>query len=214
MFSGSTDSIKCVLVAKPTRSQALCSHFLKKHSCFCTACIVTSKQQSELKHQQGAWGNGCGCLPWAKSSTDVVECSSWLWWCYSIWFGIQFSKADLNYRLPEELRGQKAWWLVFSKWLTPSHGNQQHLHTRLSHPAPFQTVIFAFCPQLCQTLQLLPRHVNHWLISEALRGGGRAEPAPWRGHDWTRKDVLLDWLIGPATEKPTENGLYSSYGIF
>lgn len=54
MFSGSTDSIKCVLVAKPTRSQALCSHLLRKHSCFCNACIVTRKHQSELKHQQGA----------------------------------------------------------------------------------------------------------------------------------------------------------------
>lgn len=54
MFSGSTDSIKCVLVAKPTRSQALCSHFLRKHSCFCNAYIATRKHQSEQKHQQGA----------------------------------------------------------------------------------------------------------------------------------------------------------------
>lgn len=95
--------------------------------------------------------------------------------------------------------------------LTPSHGNQQHLHTRLSHPAPFQTVIFAFCPQLCQTLQLLATHVNHRLISEALKGGGRAEPAPQRGCDWMKNYVSLDSLIGPATEKLTQTGLYNSY---
>lgn len=180
MFSGSTDSIKCVLVAKPTRSQAHCSHFLRKHSCFCNACIVTRKHQSELKQQQGAqrkwlvdafpWPNAALMQPDAAGGSDGVTAPG-LRYSFQVW-------TSLNHTLPEELRVKKAWWLMFSTWLTPSHGNQQHLHTRLSHPAPFQTVSFAFSPQLCQTLQFLPRHVNHWLISEALRGGGRAEPAP------------------------------------
>lgn len=109
MFSGSTDSIKCVLVAKPTRSQPLCSQFLRKHSCFCSACIVTRKHQSELKHQhqQGAqrkwlvdafsWPNAA--LMWYPAAVGSNGCCTWV--------EIQFLKANLNHTLPEELRDKK-----------------------------------------------------------------------------------------------------------
>lgn len=177
MFSGSTDSTKCALVAKPTRSQELCSHFLKKHSCFCNACIVTWQHQSQLKHQQGAQRKW---LDDAFSWPDAPR----------MWYNAALGSNAVT--APGSRFGfQKQIWTTHSQrslgikesWLTRSHGNQQHLQARLSHPAPFQAVIFAFCPQLCQTLQLLPIYVNHWLISEAPRGGGRAQSALQRGYN-------------------------------
>lgn len=136
MSSGSTDSTKCVLVAKPTRSQALCSRCLRKHSCLCNACIVTRKHQSELKHQQGAQRK------W------LVDAFSWpeaaLMWHHAAVGSNGVTAPGLRYGFQKQiwtthsqrnLGIKKDCWLMFSTCLTPSHGNQQPLHTRLSHPA-------------------------------------------------------------------------------
>lgn len=110
-----------------------------------------------------------------------------------------------HWHFQRSYRDRRHWWLNFSGCLTPSHGRQWHLCTGLSHPTPFQAVIFAclHCPKLCQILQLLRIHFYHWLISKVPRGGRRAEPAPQRGYSWTKRDVLLDFVTNSASHQKT-----------
>lgn len=206
MFSGSTDSIKCVLVAKPTHSQELCSHCLRKHSCLCNACIVTRKHQSELKHQQGAQRK------W------LVDAFSWpnaaLMWYHAAVGSNGVTAPGLRYGFQKQiwtthsqrsLGIKKDWWLMFSACLTPSHGNQQQLHTRLSHPALSGSnfcILPMTVPDPPAPTNICQSPTDFW--SPKRRWEGRASPL---GYDWTESHVLLDWLIGLATEKPTETDL-------
>lgn len=95
-------------------------------------------------------------------------------------------------------------WTSLGVWL-PAMGVNGTCALGYLTPTPFQAVIFAclHCPKLCQILQLLPIHFNHWLISEVPRGGGRAEPGPQRGYSWTKWDVLLDFVTNSASHQKT-----------
>lgn len=206
MFSGSTDSIKCVLVAKPTRSQALCSHFLRKHSCFCSACIVTRKHQSELKHQQGAqrkwlvdafsWPNAA--LMWCPAAAGSNGCCTWV--------EIQFLKANLNHILPEEPRDIKR---LLADVLYVSDAQpwepKAPAHQVIS-PCSLSDSNFCILPTAVPEPPAPAIHVNQWLISEALRGGG-GQSQPLRL--WLDKQ----WCLTGLTDRVSHRKTYRDWSI-